>query len=123
MLIQNLNIGKVCFVSDAVAVGLVGDTVTVGEAVDDEVAVGDSSVAVAVGIRVIVGVDVASGGGGEAEKNLHANTSNKIMPIIMRIAYFRSTDENMAAVLLNGVTSGGLPVKPKGDKRFLKLSS
>lgn len=44
---QNFNMGKVCFVSDAVAVGFVGDTVTVGETVGDDVMVGDSMVAVA----------------------------------------------------------------------------
>jgi hypothetical protein len=61
MLIQNLNMGKVCCVRDAVAVGFVGDTVTVGETVGDGVMVGDSMVAVVVDVRVSVGDDVDGG--------------------------------------------------------------
>lgn len=120
---QYLNIGKVCCVSDAVAVGLVGETVMVGELVGDNVAVAGTVVCVVVGITVIVEVDVDSTGGGGVEKEYHANATKRMMPITMGIAYLRSADEIMAVVLLNGVTSGGLPVKPSGERRVLKLSS
>jgi len=118
---QNLNIGKVCLVGEAVAVGFVGETVMVGEAVGENVLVG-SSVNVAVGVAVCEGVGVGVSGGG-VNKYFHVNASRRTIPMMMGIAYLRSVDESIAAVLLNGITSGGLPVYPRGDRSLLKLSA
>jgi len=83
-LTQNFKIGNVCFVRDAVAVGLVGDTVKVGEAVGVNVAVAGSGVLVAVDVAVagIVGVLIETTGGG-VEKDFQANTNKRRRPITM----------------------------------------
>ena len=119
---QNLNMGKVCLVSDAVAVGLVGGTVIVGEMVGENVTVAVSTVDIAVEEASPVGVDVFTAGGG-AENDLHANATRRRMPMTIYTAYLRSADASIAVVRLNGVTSGALPVNPSGDKRDLNFSS
>jgi len=81
-LIQNLRIGKVCRVAEAVTVGFVAVAVGVDDAVGDSVAVAGSSVDVAVGSRVWVDVKVGVTVGG-AENDVHANASRRISPMMI----------------------------------------
>ena len=97
---QNLSVGKVCLVADAVGDGLVGVIVSVWVDVGDEVTVAGSGVLVVVDVAVagIVGVPVETTGGG-VEKEFQTKMSKRMIPRMIGIANLRNADESIAAVL------------------------
>ena len=77
-------------------------------------------VVVNVGDDVIVSVGVIVGVSGGFIREMKINAKSMIRPIMDGIPYLKKAGGNG---FLYGVTSGAFPLNPRGDRRFLKLSS
>jgi len=87
----------------------------------------DVDVRVEVDVLVVeISVDVADGEGVEGAglgKKINAAIRRTMSARIEGRTYLRNLDGRMAVALSKGVTTGGFPVYPSADKRFLKLSA
>lgn len=107
------------FVSVAVSVGVkVGVTVTLAVGVEVDVGVG---VEVSVD-AVIVGVRVGGGMTGLG-KNTSAAMARRMIATINGMTTLRNAGGRKVFALSKGVTTGGSPVCPSAERRFLKLSA
>ena len=99
----------------------VGVKVMVAVLVGEDVAVGGSRVAEAVGdaSNVGVGVGVSSGG---LFRGMKMKVRRRISPMMAGIPYLMNWGGRARRAFLYGATTGGLPVKPSGERSFLKLS-
>ena len=117
--------------ADGVSVGVgddcfVGVTVSVAVEVPEAVAVAVKvAVKVETSVEVMVGegVDVTSGGVTGFRAETTANMIRRIIAMMPGMIYFRNAGGRMVLALSKEVTTGGFPVYPSADRRFLKLSA
>jgi hypothetical protein len=113
----NVGVGDDCFVGVAVSVAVeVEEAVTV---------TGIVAVKVEISVEVMMGEgdDVISGGVTGFRVDTTENIIRRIIPMKPGMMYFLKAGGRMELALSKGVTTGGFPVYPSADKRFLKVSA